>query len=69
MSWSSRRGAGEGAGEIAPVDNLTMLHAGDHAHPKSNGSPIAVGYLFSGGRSRARRGAWDFPLASGGELG
>ncbi len=38
--------APEGVGEIALVDNLTVLHASYYARPKNKGYPIAVRYLF-----------------------
>ncbi len=38
--------APEGVGEIALVDNLTVLHASYYARPKFKGYPIAVRYLF-----------------------
>ncbi len=38
--------APEGMGEIALVDNLTVLHASYYARPTFKGYPIAVRYLF-----------------------
>lgn len=38
--------APEGVGEIALVDNRTVLHASYYAHPTLKGYPIAVRYLF-----------------------
>lgn len=38
--------APEGVGEIAMVDNRTVLHASYYARPKFKGYPIAVRYLF-----------------------
>ena len=38
--------APEGVGEIALVDNLTVLHASYYAHPKFQGYPTAVRCLF-----------------------
>jgi hypothetical protein len=38
--------APEGVGEIALVDNRTVLHASYYARPTLKGYPIAVRYLF-----------------------
>ncbi len=35
-----------GTGEIAPLDNRTVLHASYDPRPKQKGYPIAVRYLF-----------------------
>ena len=42
MTWR----APEGMGEIALIDNRTVLHASYYPHPENKGYPIAVRYLF-----------------------
>ncbi|NIA69265.1 hypothetical protein HBA54_11750 [Pelagibius litoralis] len=38
--------AAEGVGEVAILDNSTVLHASYYAHPELRGYPISVRYLF-----------------------